>query len=226
MTEGVVPQLSAMFLLGLFGTGHCVGMCGPLTIAFPGRVGKVSAHFLYHTGRVTTYTVVGAVLGLIGSLGDGTEGGILRETARVQSLFSLIAALFLLLFALIRLDVIREPGWMSALSPHKLPGVTAASRSVSERRMLPMLPLGLAMGLLPCGLSYAAFARSLSAGGAGEGGLMLAAFGLGTLPGLLLIGTAASRLLIRYRRLSDIVAAVIMVGMAADLLADLCTTWL
>ena len=212
-------ELSALFVLGLIGTGHCVGMCGPLTIAFPGRVGRFSAHLLYHAGRITTYTLIGGLLGAVGAIGTGQ--GVLRETVTLQTIFSLIAALFLILFALVRLQIIREPTFMTALSPHRIPGVQAASRAATPHRVLPMLPLGLAMGLLPCGLSYAAFAKALPAGSFKLGGLYLSVFGLGTLPGLLLIGTVASRFFIKHRRLSDIAAALVMLGMGADLLMDL-----
>jgi len=61
-------DLLGMFMLGLLGTGHCVGMCGPLVFAFPGRSGRFMSHVWYHLGRVTTYVAVGAVLGGVGAL--------------------------------------------------------------------------------------------------------------------------------------------------------------
>ena len=222
MSSGDLISLFPLFLLGFLGTGHCVGMCGPLTIAFPGRIGTVSAHLLYHVGRLATYTVIGAALGGVGAMGSPSGAG-LDTTSRIQFGFSLLAATFLMIFGLVRLEVMKEPRFMTAMSPHRIPGVSAASKS---RRPLSMIPLGLAMGLLPCGLSYAAFTRAVTAGGAGMGALYSVSFGLGTLPGLLLVGTAASRLLIKHRRLSDIIAGLVMLGMAADLLADLVPLWL
>ena len=83
-----------------------------------------------------------------------------------------------------------------------------------------MLPAGLFMGLLPCGLSFAAFARALAAGSPLSGGTLVFIFGLGTLPGLLVVGAGASGIFKRYRRYSDPLSGMLMIGMAASLLAD------
>jgi hypothetical protein len=56
-------DLVGMFMLGLFGTGHCIGMCGPLIFALPGRSGKFMSHVWYHSGRVITYVAIGGILG-------------------------------------------------------------------------------------------------------------------------------------------------------------------
>jgi len=76
------------------------------------------------------------------------------------------------------------------------------------------------MGFLPCGLSFAAFSRALAASRPIEGGLFLLAFGLGTFPGLLLIGTGASVLSRRYRQHFDLLSGMLMIWMAASLLVD------
>ena len=83
-----------------------------------------------------------------------------------------------------------------------------------------MVGLGLVLGLLPCGLSFAAFAAALPSGGATEGALAVFAFGLGTLPGLLLLGTAASRLARRHSRVIELLAGLLLIGMAAAMVAD------
>ncbi|MDZ7581006.1 MAG: sulfite exporter TauE/SafE family protein [Deltaproteobacteria bacterium] len=80
-----------------------------------------------------------------------------------------------------------------------------------------MLFTGLLMGFLPCGLSFAAFSRALAAGGILNGFLLLAAFGIGTLPGLLLIGTGATALARRYQPQSDIIAGLLMIAMGLSL---------
>jgi len=79
---------------------------------------------------------------------------------------------------------------------------------------------GLMMGFLPCGLSYAAFARALASGGFLEGGLLLLCFGLGTVPGLFLVGTGASGFVRRYRQYSDLLSGMLMIGIAVSLAAD------
>ena len=62
LTELEHLELASMFLLGLLGSGHCVGMCGPLILAFPARREHPLAHVLYNAGRIVTYTIIGAIL--------------------------------------------------------------------------------------------------------------------------------------------------------------------
>lgn len=218
-------SLYAMLLLGLLGTGHCIGMCGPLAFAFPGQTGRPSAHIVYHLSRIAAYGLVGALLGGLGAglagIAAKTGGDHLLWVARIQIAFSIFAAAFLLLFGLNRLGVLPEPGWMSAASPTGIPGYgRMLRRAMAEKRPLAMLLPGFFNGLLPCGLSYAAFARSLAAGGPLTGGLTTLVFGLGTLPGLLLIGYGAAFFGRRYRRYSDILSGVLMIGMGLSLGAD------
>lgn len=208
-------DLLSMLVLGLLGTGHCVGMCGPLVVAFPVRIGVFSAQLWYHLGRVVTYTLVGVAMGTLGG-----ALGRLDVLAHLQVAMGAVAAVFLLTLGLARIGLIREPALLRAQGKVTLTGSGLVRRLLGGRRPVSMLPLGLVLGLLPCGLSYAAFARALPAGGPLEGGMLLAAFGLGTLPGLLVVGTAASRLMTKYRALSDVLAGVLMVAMAVDLGAD------
>jgi len=208
-------DLISMVALGLLGTGHCVGMCGPLVVAFPGRIGVLPAHLWYHLGRITTYTLIGVVLGTVGGV-----LGRLAVLAQLQVAMGAVAALFLLAFGLARIGLVKEPRLLQVAGPATLARHGPVRRVLGSRRPVAMLPLGLLMGLLPCGLSYAAFARALPAGGAWGGGILVVAFGLGTLPGLLVVGTAASRLMLRHRALSDVLAGVLMIAMAVDLGAD------
>jgi hypothetical protein len=218
-------DFTSMFFLGLTGTGHCLGMCGPLVLAFPAMTGRFSSHLFYHLGRVATYVAVGIVMGALGAglslLAEKGGGEPLVWVVRVQVGLSVIAAGFLSGFGLSRLGILREPGWMSLSSPSGMPGFRRIMDSVTRRKdHTSMLLLGMMLGFLPCGLSFAAFARALAAGGAFEGGMMAVAFAAGTLPGLFLLGTGVSRVAGRYRRTSDILSGLIMIGMAASLLAD------
>jgi len=217
-------QLYSMVVLGLLGTGHCVGMCGPLVLALPGRQGRLRAHLLYHLGRITTYTIVGAILGAIGAGLTGlghAEGAQLGSVAQLQVVLSLVAAALLLLFGLVRLGVIGEPAWMAVASPARLPGFAGVQRRAAKGRAgVSMVLLGLMLGLLPCGLSFAAFAAALPAGGPVQGGARLLAFGLGTLPGLLLLGTLAAGFARKHARLFDLLAGLLLVGMGGSLALD------
>jgi len=215
------PDLYPMFLLGLLGSGHCIGMCGPLVFAFPARTGKFLAHLLYHTGRICTYVLIGAVVGAIGA--GLTAAGPL-DPAAVQRLnamragLNIIAALFLAGFGLSRLGLLPEPAWMSLAAPSRIPGFRKVATAAVDHKSPPAIfVLGLLLGLLPCGLSWAAFARVLPCGNGLAGGILLLAFGLGTLPGLLLLGTGASAIVRRYQRTSDILAGLLMLAMAVKI---------
>lgn len=214
----------SMFLLGIFGTAHCLGMCGPIVVALPGRYRRRRAHLAYHLGRLGTYTLVGALLGAAGhgltGLFDLAPRQALLWTGRLQVSLSVPVALFLLFMGLARLGLVGEPRWMAVAMPSRLPGYASVmSHALDRRNMLWLLVMGLLLGLLPCGLSYGAFARSLAAGGALEGALLTALFGVGTLPGLLLLGSGAASLFHRFRRRMEIISGLIMIGMGVSLLA-------
>ncbi len=80
-----------------------------------------------------------------------------------------------------------------------------------------MLLVGMMMGLLPCGLSFAAFTRALPSGSPFTGAALVFAFALGTVPGLLLLGTGAAGIIRRYQSHSDILAGLLMIYMAGEL---------
>jgi sulfite exporter TauE/SafE len=226
----------SMFMLGIFGTGHCIGMCGPLVIAFPARSGKFASHLYYHLGRILTYVIIGCVMGGIGAglaeIAGATGGNYPVWIARIQMGVSFVAALFLLVFGLARLGIIREPGWMAMASPDKIPGYRKLLKSAfsnkrqaemllksafSNKRQAEMLLLGMMMGFLPCGLSFAAFTRALPSGSPINGAALVLAFALGTVPGLLLLGTGASGLARRYQSHLDILAGLLLIFMAVEL---------
>ncbi len=214
---------ASLFMLGFLGTGHCIGMCGPLVVALPGQTGRFSAHLAYHAGRLITYTLIGALMGAAGGglihLVTCLGGDPMPWMTRTQLGISLVAGLFLLLFGLSRLGFIAEPDWMAIASPHRLPGWRRYFSKPGQRNgNRDLLIMGLLLGGLPCGLSYAAFTKALASASMFSGAVLTFFFGLGTLPGLLAIGAGAALFLQRFRRQADILAGLIMLGMAAMLL--------
>jgi len=218
-------DLVSLFLLGLFGTGHCVGMCGPLVFAFPGQTGRFLSHLAYHGGRLGTYVLVGLLMGGLGAglarIFSGAQSmSYLTVLARIQVAVSLLAGVFLILFGLAQLGLIKEPTWLFVPAPEKIPGYRKLIRTAfTNRSTRNMLLIGFVMGFLPCGLSFAAFSRALATASPVNGGFCLVAFGLGTMPGLLFVGTGASQLARRFRRQSDILSGLLMLGMGMMLLA-------
>jgi sulfite exporter TauE/SafE len=218
-------SLIAMALLGISGTGHCIGMCGPLVIAFPGRSGRIDAHLCYHAGRITTYVAVGAAMGstsfVLAQAASMMGFDYLTAVTRVQLLFSVVAALFLFCFGLSQLGLLPPPTLLMLTDPQSIPGfrfLLPAARKNS--RPATMYVTGLFMGFLPCGLSFAAFSRALAAGQPWSGGAMLLVFGLATLPGLFLIGTGAAFLARQYQMHFELFSGLLMIGMSVSLLVD------
>jgi sulfite exporter TauE/SafE len=208
-------DLTGMFLVGLLGGGHCVGMCGPIALAVCPAArapGRVSAVMLYNLGRVVTYTAIG---GVVGSMG-GTLS-TLGEVVRVQLWLTVAAGGLMAWLGLALLRVVAQPSWMFAIDGGRFPGVGALLRGVvRDGKGWMALPLGLLLGFLPCGLSVAAFARALSADGFLAGGVLVAAFGVGTLPAMLLVTWVGGRLSSRMRLVGETVAGMVLVAMAVQ----------
>lgn len=181
----------ALFLVGLLGGTHCVGMCGGIVgaMSMGGQAGW-GMHLAYNGGRILSYAVAGAIAGALGAASMGLEGQV---PARMVLYF--IANLMLVALGLYLLGI------SGALAFTERAGQALWRRlQPLTRRFLPVrsvaqaFPLGLLWGWLPCGLVYSALASSLAAGSAGRGAAMMLAFGIGTLPNLLLAGMLLARL--------------------------------
>lgn len=216
-------DILSMFTLGLLAQGHCIGMCGPLIIAFPGRTGKFMPHVFYHLGRIVTYGAAGAMMAAIGASLPQIAAAISADPqvwlTRGKIGFTVTAGMFLVVFGISRLGLIAEPAWMAAATPGRIPGYRRiVQAAVTDGKATGMAVLGLLMGLLPCGLSYGAFAMALPAESVIRGMMLTGAFGLGTLPALLLLGTGIGAVMRRFRHQSDILSGLLMLGMGLKLL--------
>jgi len=187
------------FVTGLLGAGHCLGMCGglvgALSLSASPNPGAWSFHLLYNVGRVATYTLIGALVGWLGSALAYTD-----RFSEVTRILLLASDLFIILVGL------GTAGLLAGLNISKLdfPGpLRAMTAAVQRLRQLPpalsALPLGLLFGFLPCGYLYAVAITAAQSADVATGALMLLAFGLGTVPALLVIGTAAQWLGSRAR---------------------------
>lgn len=196
-----MPELTlvAAFLTGLLGGAHCVGMCGGIVAAMSLQGGgkqPFTFHLAYSSGRIASYTAAGALAGLIGS------AAFLSDT-----LFPLQQGLYVLAqVVLILLGLYLAGLNQSVLVLERAGGVLWRRVQPLLARVMPIRSLAQALlagalwGWLPCGLVYSVLVSALAAGGAGRGALLLAAFGLGTLPNLLLMGWAANSLRELVRR--------------------------
>jgi sulfite exporter TauE/SafE len=187
-----------VFFSGLFGGfGHCIGMCGPVvaTYAVGMQVRGVAPHLLYNLGRITTYSLLGGVIGLMGSLVN-----VIHSLERYQHLALALVGAAMVLMGLATggwLPFRRILGKASRLSG----GVASVASFVSGVRTTgAFFPMGLVLGFIPCGLLYTALIAAAGAGadsgtqaeGFLRGMLMLFLFGLGTFPALFLVGQVVS----------------------------------
>jgi hypothetical protein len=184
----------AVFFIGLLGGTHCVSMCGgivgALTVQLPGAGRRQwPIHLAYNLGRIGTYAALGAALGAL-----GTVGLLFNEVLPVQ-----LALYVLANFMLVALGLYLT-GFTRLLTPVERAGARVWQRiQPLTRRFLPArsirqaLPLGLLWGFLPCGLVYSVLTTALLTGSATRGAGMMLAFGLGTLPNLMLAGMLFKR---------------------------------
>lgn len=215
---GGLALVGAMLLAGLVGGGtHCVGMCGPFVLAqTTARLESVPAsgmsefHRLagaalvpYHLGRLTTYTVLGAVAGTIGS-GIGMVPGL----DWISAGWLLVAAAMFLAYAVLGSGLFRPHGEGESRLGR---AIGHATRPLFARPTgMRGYALGMMLGFLPCGLLYAALAAAAGAGSTWGGALAMVAFALGTVPGLFLTGLFGHLAAGRWRRLAAVAAPVLM----------------
>ncbi len=183
--------LLALFLVGLLGGGHCVGMCGGIVGALSlGGGARLPLHLAYSAGRIASYVGAGA---LAGALGGASR--LLADQLPVRLTLYLLASLMLILLGLYLMGVNRSLLWLESAGRGLWRRVQPLTRRfLPARTVAQAFALGLLWGWLPCGLVYSALVTALSSGSAGRGALLMLAFGLGTLPTLLLAGLLAGRL--------------------------------
>lgn len=185
----------ALFLVGLLGGGHCVGMCGGIVGALSmGGGGRFSLHLAYNAGRIASYGAAGALAGLLGG-GFDAAGQALSGQLPVRVALYLAANLMLILLGLYLMGATRSLHWVERAGQRLWQSVQPLTRRfLPVRGAAQAFPLGLLWGWLPCGLVYSALVTALTGGSAWRGAALMLAFGLGTLPNLLLAGFFAARL--------------------------------
>jgi sulfite exporter TauE/SafE len=225
LSSGETAGLAAFVGLGLVGSVHCLGMCGPLVTTYADRLddgGPVSGHeirqhALFNAGRTLSYALVGTVL--------GAAGGVLYDVAGLARLGTVVRGAVGVFVGLAIITV--GLGYLSR------------GRAVDVARSLPlvgdlfqrlsaslvarvdrwvdgpgMVALGAMHGLLPCPLLYPAFLYAFATGSALTGGLSLAALGLGTFPLVFAYGTAFGTLSPGHRATLHRALGVVFIALA------------
>lgn len=201
----MVFEIWLAFLTGFFSSfGHCVGMCGPLVSAFTlagspqsvspdGAWWRLKPQLCYHAGRILTYTFLGTLAGgssrLIGIFGSGSVSRGVMEV--VGGTLMLVAGIWTL------------PVWPPFLT-----------RWFVRLKIKNHFVTGLLLGFLPCGLVYAMLAKALTVSAPSGSAAIMLAFGLGTVPALLIVGIAAQWVTLRLRKQISWLAFFLMVTWA------------
>jgi uncharacterized protein len=196
-----ISHLAIIFLAGMAGSFHCVGMCGGFACALgrvPGasRAATALRHLLYNSGRVVSYASLGALAGGLGASLLSAGGG---TALAAQRMLAITAGILMLLMALQLLGLLQRL---------HVPAVAVISRSAagSLRSVLHApgasapLAFGVFNGFLPCPLVYAFVAQAAATGDPLTGALLMLVFGLGTFPAMLLTGGMGTWLRQSWRR--------------------------
>lgn len=188
------PNLFALFLVGLLGGTHCIGMCGGIVAAIsmqlPGQGTRFSYHFAYNAGRILSYGAAGTVAGAVGS-----TTLLLEQVWPVQQGLFVVANIMLILLGLYLAGL-----WQAVTRIEYLGGMLWRKLQPFSKSLLPVrnpgqaFLLGALWGWLPCGLVYSVLITALASGSAISGAAAMLAFGLGTLPNLIAMGLFAQQL--------------------------------
>jgi len=178
-------MITAAFLVGFLGSMHCVGMCGGLVTTLTMSRPKVwwTGLMSYQLGRIITYTFLGLIAGMIGIV-------MTQVTwfTGIQRTMTIIAGILMIIFGLNLAGWLPDPFVKLMTTFTKRIGLTHWIHAATSSRMpMSWLMVGLFNGLLPCGLVYAGLALSLTSGHIGLSAAMMFAFGLGTIPAMMLV---------------------------------------
>ena len=187
-------SLTAAFLVGLLGGGHCAGMCGGIvsavTISLPNQKPRLPYLLGYNLGRITSYTLAGLLAGAVGA-----SSFFLSHVLPIEKILYALASLMLILLglylsgisgALTHIEHIGQQLW-KRIQPY-------GKRFIPVQNPTQAFCLGLVWGWLPCGLVYSVLIAAIATGNPTQGALLMLSFGLGTLPTLLAMGLAAIQL--------------------------------
>jgi sulfite exporter TauE/SafE len=210
----LLPLLSAAFLAGLVGSAHCLGMCAGISGLFAVNAEVASMRrsvptaFVYNAGRVITYAVLGMIVAAFGSVIVKASPN-LAVGVRVLSGIIIILVGLKVAFDLRFLNTIERMGgnlW-ARIAP-------VATKLVPVTSLPKALGLGLVWGWLPCGLVYSVLIIAATSASPIGGAATMVAFGLGTMPAMVLTGLGAARLsTVMQRRGTRIGLGMLVVAM-------------
>ncbi|HEY6627111.1 MAG TPA: sulfite exporter TauE/SafE family protein [Ignavibacteriaceae bacterium] len=172
-------EIYAAFFIGLVGSLHCIGMCGPIAIALPvpdsSNLSFFTGRILYNLGRVVTYAFLGAVLGLVGSK---------IALAGAQQVVSIVLGVVIIIAVLLPQKYKNYFAQHPIIQKLAHPLKSNIGVLFSKGTFSAMFLIGILNGFLPCGLVYVALAGAIASGDAISGAAVMILFGLGTVPAM------------------------------------------
>ena len=211
--NSLIYELPLVFGSGILGSAHCIGMCGPIAatmnIGTTGVRSSLARQTAWSCGRIFTYAFLGMVAGFAGARLAESEFLTSRLTVvRVQAGFAIFAGVLLLLQGLL------AAGWIRRRRSSTSGCLTASvfGRFLQSGSSSMVFIAGIATGFLPCGLVYSFLALAAASASIWKGPLLMMAFGLGTVPVMLVTGAGLSMAsLTRRQQLMKLAAICVMV---------------
>ncbi|MFN8135063.1 MAG: sulfite exporter TauE/SafE family protein [Bacteroidales bacterium] len=182
------------FIVGLVGSAHCAGMCGPIALALPLRTDnwftRVASGLVYNAGRMVTYMILGGIFGLLGK-------GL--HMAGFQLWASVVIGSLMIAIVLIPLLFSKVPSVNHIFENYSSKLLSGFRKLFRNGGAFSLLGIGLLNGILPCGLVYVAVAGAINTGDVVTGMLYMALFGAGTIPVMLAVSLAGSMISLKLR---------------------------
>lgn len=170
-------MLLSAIIMGLLGSLHCVGMCGPIAFMLPvdrnNKINKFTQIFIYHSGRLLAYGIIGLVFGMLGK-GLYVFG--------MQQKLSIVIGVLMIVIVLIPHKTLSKYNLSQPFYKLMAKVKNRLGQQLKKKTPDTFLTIGFLNGFLPCGLVYMALFGAIAMGNTAQGGLYMVLFGLGTIP--------------------------------------------
>jgi len=200
----MIAEIWLLFMTGFLGSMHCIGMCGGIVsaLSLTSSQNAFKSNLLFNAGRVISYTLIGGIVGM--------TGGLIGSIGHFQTIRGTVNILVGVVMILLSMELL---GWF-----HILRSGRTVTRFFSKLKVRKSghFTIGAFMGFIPCGLTYAVYVKSLSAGSFYAGAAMSLAFALGTVPAILGVGTLTGTWSGESRKLFTYMSAAIVVMLACS----------
>jgi uncharacterized protein len=205
------PTLAAGFMLGLLGSMHCIGMCGPIALALPvhhlSPFKKYTGIFLYNAGRVFSYVILGLIFSAIG------QRLFIGNYQRYLSI-----AIGILIVLAVLLDIAHRTRFVTCSVFQRFLSKLQSSMAVQLRKdnsILSLFIIGFLNGWLPCGLVYIAISAAVAISEPVKGMLFMMGFGLATWPVMVSVSWLGKKFITPYRLQLQRILPALMLCMGA-----------